>query len=142
MARPIQQRSLDGATSATAGAQVETGGRITASLFVVAENLDPANDTLEVELNASMDGNNWDGVSRLQTAEGEGSNLIASDFTNKDGDGAHAAFVSVHGVAARYLRADIAEYTDSSAGDLSVTAWVGVTSNSKTPKDYREVTGQ
>lgn len=134
MSRAIQEQSLDGATATGAGSQLETGGRITHSLFVVADT-EPTN--LAVEVEASMDGQNFAPI-----RDAAGNKVLAvshSDnaFTDTDGDGDYAAFVSAHGIAARHLRARITDY--GSAGNVDV--WVASTSNSERAYDYREYPG-
>lgn len=133
MSRPIKEKSLADATGdGTAGSQLETGGRITISLFVVGKNLDTSNDTLDVALDGSMDGSNW--------VEMNAPTVETADFTDVGGNGDFAAMVTIHGAAVQYVRARIVNFTDNANSDLAVDAWVGASANSPTAKDYREVT--
>lgn len=137
MGRPTQEKSLDGVSSATAGSGLTTGGRITVSLFVVANNGDTGSDTLDVQLEVSMDGTNWTPL-RDETGTQIGQLTIA-EFADPDSNSDPAAFLTVHGVAGRHVRARVTSFTDSAGGDLTVDAWVSTTSNTPTSKDYREV---
>jgi hypothetical protein len=128
MARPISEKALTDATSAGAGEELSPGGRITFSLFVVGTNLDTGSDTLDVRLEASMDGENWSPM---------GASVSASDFEAVSGS-EPAAYTSIHGYAARYVRPSITSFNDSANGDLTVTAYVGASSNPSTTHDYRE----
>ncbi|MFB6284585.1 MAG: hypothetical protein ABEK59_11780 [Halobacteria archaeon] len=138
MARPIREKSVSGASSTATGNRVGTGGRITVSLYVVAKNLDTVNDTLDVQLEASQDdGANW---AKLRDKDGNQiGNVTVSEFDDPDGGGDYAAFVTIHGVAADFIRANITSFTDSSGSDLTVDAWVSATDNSGTSHNYRKV---
>ena len=131
MSRPVQELSLDGATATGAGGTLETGGRISHSLFVVTDS-DPS--TLDVRIEGSMDGENW---APLRKGGSDRGVVSASEFEDAEGDGNYAALAAVHGVAVRYTRARITDY--GTAGN--VDAWVGASSNSKTSYDYREYGG-
>lgn len=130
MARPLQEKSLSGATSTGAGSQIETGGRITLSLFA-ATDTNPG--TLDVELEVSMDGTNW--TSFTTPGDSQELEVTTSEFSDPSGNGNYAAFSTAHGIAARYVRARITGY--SSAGNVDV--WVGATSNAESTMDYRGV---
>lgn len=131
MARPVMEKSVDGQTGTGGGEHLETGGRITISLFAIAPNLDTANDDLDVVLDGSMDGENWVEMSDLS--------LTTSDFEDVSGDGTSAALSTFQGAAVRYIRARVSSYTDADGDDLSVTAWVGASHNSDSARDYREI---
>lgn len=134
MSRPVKEKSVDAATATGAGGEMNPGGRITLSLFVaVGGTLDTSNDTLDVQLEVSMDGNNWTPL-RDESGSQIGS-VSASDFSSDQ-----AAYVTVHGVAAQYVRANLTGYADSANGDLgSVDAYVSASSNPNSAYDYREV---
>lgn len=135
MARPLQEKSHDGATGTGAGSAFQTGGRATVCLFVVAANLDDANDTLDVQIEVSQDGTNWTPL-RDETGTQVG-NVSVSEFSDPDGDGDFAAYVTVHGVAADRVRARITSFADAANGDLAVDTYVGATDNSATSHSFR-----
>lgn len=128
MPRPIKEKSLENATATGAGTPLEIAGRITVSLFVVTD-VDPT--TLDVELEVSMDGTNF---SSYQDAGGnqEGA-VVTADFDDPDGNGEYAAFVTVHGLAAQYVRPRITGY--GTAGNVDV--WVSATGKQGSGYDYR-----
>lgn len=136
MARAVQEKSIENATASTAGSVMQTGGRVSVSLWVLADNLDDANDTLDVQIEVSMnDGTDW-ALLRDETGTQVG-NVTLSEFDDPDGNGNFTAFVTVHGVAADQVRARITTLTDSAGGDLSVDAVVAASSNPNSAKRYR-----
>lgn len=135
MTRPVKEDSISGATSATAGSKLETAGRFTVSMWVVANSGDTANDTVDVDLEVSMDGTNW-----TKPRDEDGNivgQLTAADLEDPDGNGNSAGLIKVHGLAAQYVRPRITTLADSANGDLSVDVVVAATSPSQTSYDYR-----
>lgn len=126
MSRPIAKESISQAAGTVDGEPFATKGHNSLGLFVLARNLDTANDTLEVELQASFAGDEWAGV---VSAGGDKPKLVEGDFKDPDGDGNYAAFLYAHGVPAPEVRASIISLTDSANGDLEVDAYVHATGN-------------
>ncbi|AGC34492.1 hypothetical protein HVTV-2_gp124 [Haloarcula virus HVTV-2] len=136
MGRPIRAEALTGATSATAGDRVQTKGHNSLGLYVVAENLDTANDTLDVRAEMQVAGE-W---SAVRDASGTVVlSLSTSDFEDPDGNGTYAAFVFAHGVPAEFLRARITSFTDNANGDLSVDAYVMGANWNGPAREFREI---
>lgn len=132
MSRPVKKKSLDGATGTGSGSSIQTGGRITVSLFVVTD-ADPT--TLDVEVEASFDGENWGPI--LNPAGTNRLSVSAEQFEDREGDGTYVALVTAHGIAADEVRARITDYGTGG----NVTAWVAATSNPQTGYDYRNASG-
>lgn len=122
MSRPVKEKSLSGVSSTGSGTPLETGGRITITLFVVSDS-DVSGDTLDVSLEGTHDGENYVTLGTVS----------AGDFEDPDGNGSYAAFVQLHGYAIGKIRANITAY--STAG--SVDAWVAASNNPPTSMDYR-----
>lgn len=124
MSRPLQEKSIDAATGTTTGTAYESGTRISVMIFVVAKNLDTADDTVQVDLEVSQDdGSNW-----AKVRDEDGNQILrvtASEFEDPDGNGNFAAYAYAHGVAADKLRANLNSFTDAASGDLEVDAYVG-----------------
>lgn len=137
MARPRKTKSVDAQSSTGTGDDIETGGRITVSIFVVARNLDTSNDSLEVSLEGSPDGTHWADVETLD-ASGRAT-ITVSDLEDHDGDGTFTGLLSVQGVATEFVRANAVTFTDDSGSDLEVDAWVSVTNNPDGAQSFREV---
>lgn len=135
MSRPIRNLSLSGSTSAGAGEGHGAKGHNSLGLFVVAKNLDTANDTLDVRLEAEGPDGEW---SPLRDESGTlVGTLSVGDFTDVDGDGTtYNAMLFIHGVPAPRIRANITSYTDSSGSDLSVDAFVLAANNGGTGSAY------
>lgn len=93
-------------------------------MYVVAKNVDTANDTVTVDLEVSQDDEaNW---AKLRDGSGtQIGQLTISEFDDPDGDGDAAAYLHVHGVAAEKIRANLTTISDAANGDLSVDAFVG-----------------
>lgn len=108
MARPINELTLAGATSTQDGEEYGSKGHDNITLFVVASNLDTANDSLTVELQHSARGEHWESLGSLSE----------SDFT----DG--VASIQVSDVATEYLRGSVTSFDDAANDDLSVDAYV------------------
>lgn len=127
MSRPFRAQSHDAATSAGAGESHESKGHNSLGLFVVARNLDDANDSLTVRVEGSPtgEGGEW---ATIDTKQGgtktQRLTVDLNDMEDTDGDGTFVGFVYAHGVPAEYLRANITSFTDSSGGDLEVDSYI------------------
>lgn len=128
MSRPFRAQSHDAATSATAGESHETKGHTALGLFVVARNLDSANDTLDVRVEVSpTGGDDW---ATVDTKKGGGGSkttrldVSVNDFEDTAGDGTFVAYLFAAGVPAEYVRANITSFTDASGSDLEVDTYI------------------
>lgn len=123
MGKPIRRKSLDAVSAETSGVSALTKGHFHATMFVVAENLDTTNDTLEVALEGSPDDTHWTNAADASVTSEK--KITASDFTeDPDNAGTYTASVTVSGTYYDYLRARTVALTDSANGDLAVTAWI------------------
>lgn len=146
MARQRKVRSINSATSAGAGESYSSGGHNSVGLFVIARNLDPNNDTLEVVLDAEHQseetGTEVGGPVRAPGG-GPGNStpvgITEGAMVDEEGDGAYAGFLFVHGVPAEFFRARISDYADSAGGDLEVDAWVYFGNWSGSANEFREI---
>lgn len=120
MAGPVTYRSLDGVSAATAGDHTAMKGHFHTTLFVVAENLDPANDTLEVALEGSPDEVHWTDFADATSSK----HLNESDFDQDPTSGVYTASVSISGAYHDFARARVVNFIDSASGDLTITAFV------------------
>lgn len=112
MSQPLNELSLDNVTGTSDGEEFASKGHTHFTLFVIAWNLDAANDTLTVRLEQSPRGDNW----------AEMASLSEADFNGE------SASTSIHG-AAEHLRASVTDFTDNSGGDLTVEAYVLASGN-------------
>ncbi|QZP38543.1 hypothetical protein [Halobaculum magnesiiphilum] len=112
MSRPIKSLSLDSASTTGAGDVIASKGHDNVLLFVIARNLDPA-DTFAVELEHTLNGDDWDTLATVTEADVDGE--TATEF--------------VSNVAVDELRASLTEITDDSGGDLEVDAFVSANGN-------------
>ena len=135
MSRPLIQASVEGANSPVAGEAHSGKGHTALGLFVVAQGLDTANDTLDVRLEMEGPKGEWSPVrDKDGTVVGT---LNVSDFTDIDGDGTtYNAMLYVHNVPAPRIRANITSLTDSSGSDLSVDAYVLAANNTGAGSQY------
>jgi hypothetical protein len=134
MSRPIQKKSIEGATSTRLGSQVETGGRVSFSLYVIAREYSKESDSVEVRLEGSMESENWTPLRQI----GDMVTVSDSELTDPGGSGTFAGIATVHGQPVRYIRANVVSFTDSAGDDLEVDVWVGASANNQTARDYRE----
>lgn len=135
MSRPIRKQSLSGATSTGAGAGHSAKGHVSQGLFVVADGLDTANDTIDVRLEVEGPDAEWTPI-RSESGALVGT-LSVADFEDVDGDGTtFNAMLFIHGVPAPRIRANITSFTDSSGSDLSVDAYVLAANNAGTGSAY------
>ena len=126
MSQPITKKSVDAATATTTGADTLSLGHYHLTLFVVAENLDSANDALTVALEGSPDRTHWSGVDEA-TADKK---ITESDFSeDPDNAGVYTASITITAAYHEHIRARVTEFTDSANGDLSVDAWVMAAGN-------------
>lgn len=131
MGRPRRARSLDAVSSAVSGDAEHTDGHVELSMYIIARNADTSNDTLDVQLEVSLDGEEWAPIH-----DETGTQLMTvsiSEFTDVDGDGTHAVFLSMSGVAADQARLRITSFTDAANGDLSVDGYIGMSGNAEGP---------
>ena len=135
MARPFQHKSLDAATSTGAGTVHHSKGHNTLGLFVVARNLDSANDTLTVQIEAGLEHvDEWAPIhGGAATKKGE---LTITELVDADGDGTYSGFMYIHAAPAPRVRARITSLTDAAGADLEVDAYVLGTNRAGTGKDY------
>lgn len=141
MSRPIKKQSHSGATSAAAGTGHGLKGHINVGLWVVASNLDTANDTLDVRLEAGTEddkaGDSEWAVIRDPSGTAIGS-LSVADFDDIDGDGTYTAFLKIRSVTTPRLRANITSFTDAAGSDLTVDTYVTGAGNSDTGFGYEK----
>lgn len=102
MGKPVNTQSVTDQTGTATGDSVRLRGHHHLALFVAADNYDDANDTLEVALEVSPDGQNWEPVT---TVTGTG-------------------YDNVFGAPAEHIRARVTSFTDNAGGDLQANAWV------------------
>lgn len=116
MASPVNYQSLDAAASAGAGDQTQMKGHYHLTLFVVARNLDAANDTLEVSAEGSPTGEVWADA---------GTTVAAADFSEDPANpGVYTASITLTGTYYDFVRARVADFADAADGDLEVDAWL------------------
>jgi len=145
MPRQHKCLSVDSATSTVHGEVFESRGHNSVGLFVVARNLDPANDTVEVVLEASHTDESMSsyehGAVRRPGAPG-GSNVVginASELSGRHGDGTYSGFAYAHGVPAEHFSAHITSFTDNANGDLEVDVWLYFGNWNGPGREFREV---
>ena len=134
MSRPQAVQSVTDAGAATTGTHTETGGRNTLGLWVLAENLDPETDEITVVLEGSFDGDHWTSLRMPFPDDNIPVEVDQDDFEDPDNTGTHAAINVGRGVTADLCRARV---VDHPGGDVSVDAWVTMTSNPQGAQDYR-----
>lgn len=122
MTRPIKSLSIDQSSSTGPGRSVRSKGHPNILLFVIARNLDSANDTLTVEVEHSPDGDTWDSILSLSQSDIEGG----------------TATVFESDVPVDEVRAHITEFNDASGDDLSVDAFVQAGGSSGSAYKFRE----
>jgi len=135
MSRPIIQKSVEGATAATQGEGFAAKGHTSQGLFVVADGLDTANDTLDVRFEVEGPDEEW---SPLRDKNGTlAGTLSVSNYTDVDGDGTtYNAMLYVHNVLAPRIRANVTSFTDSAGSNPSVDAYVLAANNAGTGSQY------
>lgn len=137
MSRPFRAQSHEAATSASVGESHESKGHNSIGLFVVARNLDPNNDTLDVRVEAAPtdDQSEW---ATIDTKQGGGGSkttrliMSVNDLEDTAGDGTYVGFLYAHGIPTQYLRVNITNFTDSSGGDLEVDTYITGANNGGT----------
>lgn len=137
MSRPIRKQSHEAATGTGAGSVHKSKAHNSIGLFVVARNLDDANDTLSVRVEGSPtdESSVW---ATIDTKQGGGGSkttrltLSTNDMEDINGDGTYVGFLYAHGVPVEYLRANITDFADSSGGDLEVDTYLTGVGNAGT----------
>lgn len=145
MPRQHKCRSINEATGTTQGEVFQSRGHNSIGLFVIARNLDPANDTVEVKLEASHTDENMasyeHGAVRRPGGVGasEEVGIDESEVSDVDGDGTYSGFVYAHGVPAEHFAATLTSFTDNAGADLEVDAWLYFGNWSGPGREFREV---
>lgn len=128
MARPVQLVSLDGVSTAQTGEVLQTGDRPNLVIFAIAENLDPANDTIELDLEISQDMEHW---AKARDATGTHvMHVTETEFDDPDGSGDYAAYLRFEETASDAIRANLVSIDDNEGDDLALTVYVGGTGDS------------
>jgi hypothetical protein len=129
MSRPGIKKSNDGATATGAGESHFTRAHTAVGVLVVAQNLDAANDTLEVVLEAGYNYNGSDYFTPLLRRDDTEVSLTVSEMTDNDSDGTYTGMVWESNAPVEQLRARISAFTDNANGDLSVDTYVVMSNN-------------
>lgn len=126
MTQPITKQSVAGATGTASGDDTRALGHFHVTLFVVARNLDSANDTLTVGLEGSPNRENWANLGEASSRK----KIEASDFTeDPDNSGVYTASVSATAAFHEFIRARVESFSDAANSDLEVDAWVMAAGN-------------
>lgn len=128
MSRPLKAQSHDGATSAEAGEDHYTKAHTAIGIYVQANNLEPANDTLTVSLEVGFEYDGTDYFGPITTGSSD-RKISESDFSDDDGDGNYEALLWASNVPAEKIRARITDFTDDANGDLTVDTYILVSNN-------------
>lgn len=121
MSSPRNLHSVEGASGTTTGREVRANGHYHVTLFVAADQLDTANDTLTVTIEGSPNGTNWTNLGEINSAK----KIDETDVTqDPDNAGVYTGSLHITGAYHEMYRARVSDYTDSSGGDLVVDAWV------------------
>ena len=129
MSRPGSKKSNDGATATGAGESHFTRAHTAVGVFVVAEGLDPGNDTLEVQLEGGFNYGDNTYFTPLFRKDNSVVQVADGEMTDRDGDGTYTGFVWESNVPVEQIRARITSYTDNAGGDLSVDTYVLMSNN-------------
>lgn len=142
MAKHKRFTSLQDVQSAQAGASRKTAGHLALGLWVVANNLDPANDTVKVRGEVSPNDTHYHPVDIGTTQNDDVLSVTTADFVQSDADNSvYVAYIQAHNVPVEHLRANLTSYTDSSTeNDLSVTAYLFLGGWAGRGKSYNERT--
>lgn len=128
MARPVQLVSLDGVSTAQVGRVLQTGDRVNLLIFAIAENLDPGDDSIELDLEISQDGEHW-----AKARDASGTHIMRvteAEFDDPDGSGDYAAYLRFEETASDAIRANLVSIDDNQGDDLALTVYVGATGDS------------
>lgn len=142
MAKHKRFTSIENAQSAVPGDGTKTAGHDEIGLFVIAENLDPQNDTLEMTGHVSAEDEHYATVDIGATKKENVLDITADDFRQSDADDTvYVAYRAAHNIPTEYVRAVIDSFTDASGdGDLSVTAYIFMSGWTGRGKSYNERT--
>lgn len=129
MSRPFRAKSHDAVTSSGVGESYDSKGHNSIGLFVVARNLDTANDTLDVRVEgAPTDGQSeWATIDTKQGGGGSKTTRLSmdvNDFEDTAGDGTYVGFLYAHGIPVEFLRVNITTLTDNANSDLEVDTYI------------------
>jgi len=123
MSRPIKNPQFTGATSTGKGSPVRQKGHNSLGLFVATSNLDTANDTVEVRVEVSPNGDDWSEIRE----QGNDRAVIKTGDLDENGNGA----VKIHGAPFEWFRARIVTLDDAANSDLTVDAWIFAGNNAQ-----------
>jgi len=133
--------SLDSVSSTGTGESRKTAGHPHLGLFVVAESLDAANDTLTVRGEVSHNDEDFAQIDIGTTGQEDVLTVDQTDFVESDQNpGRFVAYVTAYNVPVEHLRANVTDFTDAANGDLSVTAYLYLTGWTGHGKSYEERT--
>mgnify|MGYP006914278494 FL=1 len=127
MSRPL--KSIDGATSATVGQSLDIVPGGCTSMFVVAENLDPANDTLSVTIEVGVD-EYWSPFQIPPEQQGNQPiefEISEAGFSQFEAENPYTAHLAIMSCPLKKVRPRIVELDDNANNDLSVTVFLNTT---------------
>lgn len=141
MAKHKRFTSLENAQSAGPGNGTKTAGHDEIGLFVIAQNFDPANDSLTVTAEVSADDQHYASVDIGTTGQTEIMRMSGDDWEQSmTDDTVYVGYRAGHNIPVEYVRARIVDFTDAADNDLSVTAYVFMGGWSGRGKAYNERT--
>ena len=127
MSQPLSWASHENQSSTGPGDSEQTRGHIAFGLYVLAENLDTTNDTIEVRLEGSDTDSHYSPLNRGAPAVDNAASVTTADFVQSTEDNTkYSAYVATNSYPIEWLRANITSFTDNADGDLSVTTKVYV----------------
>lgn len=129
MSRPGIKQSHGGATTTGTGEDHYTRSHTAVGVLVVAENLDAANDTLEVVLEAGYEYKGRKYFTPLLRRDNTEVGLTTTDLTDNDGNGTYTGMVWESNAPVEILRGRIESLTDAAGADLSVSTYVVMSNN-------------
>ena len=123
MARPQKVESIAAASSAVEGEAVKTKGHHALTLWVEARGLDPQVDTLTINLEGSLFGDNW---AQFEYRAPSASNVFQIQISDLEdqGGGTFVGMASSNSFAVDFVRGNIQEFTDDAGDDLEVDVYV------------------
>lgn len=112
MSQPTRWKSHDAATSAGAGESERTKAHDKLGFWVLANGIDPANDTLEVRLEASADDTHYAPIDRGAPNVDDVFYVTAADLTQSDADSTvYVEYVGGNSFPVEYIRANIVTHS-------------------------------